>query len=206
MITIVGIDPGITGGISVLRLNDLNQDTHSFIECHPMPTYKVHTGKIKRKTNKEKVLTRINARALAETLSVLNNPVVILEDVHSLPLTSSAAKFSFGHGLGTIEGVLGSLGLSYNMVTPENWQSAVWAEFDKVINLVPRKFTKGPNKGKTIAHKKVDTKATSLNAAQRIFPLTDFLPTKRSRKPSDGMYDSALIAEYGRVALLNGLI
>ncbi len=43
-----------------------------------------------------------------------------------------------------------------------------------------------------------DTKQRSVIAAQRLFPGVSLLPTERSRKPSDGLSDALLIAEFGR--------
>lgn len=43
---------------------------------------------------------------------------------------------------------------------------------------------------------KVDTKATSLLAAKRLFPNETFLATARSKVPHDGIVDAVLIGEY----------
>jgi hypothetical protein len=41
-------------------------------------------------------------------------------------------------------------------------------------------------------------KEYALKAVREIFPDVKFHATKRSKVPHDGMYESALIAEYGR--------
>jgi len=41
-------------------------------------------------------------------------------------------------------------------------------------------------------------KSASIAVAQRLWPSVSLFPTERSRKPSDGMAEAALIAEYGR--------
>jgi hypothetical protein len=43
-----------------------------------------------------------------------------------------------------------------------------------------------------------DTKQRSVIAAQRLFPNVSLLPTPRCKKPSDGIADALLIAEWGR--------
>jgi hypothetical protein len=43
---------------------------------------------------------------------------------------------------------------------------------------------------------KIDTKATSLIAAKRLFPEEKFLATSRSKVPHDGIVDAVLIGEY----------
>ena len=107
-----------------------------------------------------------------------------IEDVHSLFGMSAKSNFSFGFIKGLKIGFLEVLGYEYELVTPKNWQKRVWIDSD----IVP----KATGKGK-------DTKATSLNAAKRIFPLVDFRKSDRAKIPHDGIFDSALIAEYIRI-------
>lgn len=109
--------------------------------------------------------------------------ILIIEDVHSLFGMSAKSNFSFGHIKGFKEGVSIALGIEYHLVTPKVWQRVVWEEQDIVLN----------DKGKR------DTKATSLRAAQRIFPDVDFRKSERARVPHDGIVDAALMAEYCRI-------
>jgi len=46
--------------------------------------------------------------------------------------------------------------------------------------------------------KRIDTKATSINAARRLFPEVDLRKSERSKKPDDNKVDSMLMAEYAR--------
>ena len=52
--------------------------------------------------------------------------------------------------------------------------------------------------GKEINRKETDTKATSINAAQRLFPSVDFRRNEQCRKIDDNKVDALLMAEYGR--------
>lgn len=105
-----------------------------------------------------------------------------LEDVHSIYGMSAKSNFNFGF----IKGFKVSQAISHNfiyeLVPPKTWQKEIWTNSDKVYK----------------GNKRIDTKATSLLAAKRLFPKEAFLATARSSKPHDGLVDAALIAEYSR--------
>lgn len=113
----------------------------------------------------------------------------VIEDVHSLFGMSAGSNFNFGHIKGFKEGVLKTLGIQYELVPPKMWQKVMWEEGDVVLK--ENKRTK-------------DTKATSLNAAIRLWPNEDFRKTSRSKVPHDGIIDAALMAEYCRTMEQNG--
>lgn len=104
-------------------------------------------------------------------------------------VVESAQKFSAGtnaltstwFGFGRITALLELHKIRHEIIaSPATWQKMFWTR---------PKLPKGV---------KFDTKEASIVAAQRLFPEHDFLATKRSKKPSDGLTDAALIAEYGR--------
>ena len=114
-------------------------------------------------------------------------------DNYDIPLVTvvieSAQKFSAGtnaltstwFGFGRITALLELQKIRHEIVSsPATWQKTFWTK---------PKMPKG---------KKFDTKEASIVAAKRLFPTHDFIPTSRSKKPSDGLTDAALIAEYGR--------
>lgn len=106
-----------------------------------------------------------------------------VEDVHSIYGMSAKSNFRFGW----IKGAKETLARDYfgvcNLVTPKVWQKDIWRDEDVVLN------SKG---GK-------DTKATSLKAAERLWPGHDFTRSARATKPHDGLVDAALIALYGYI-------
>jgi crossover junction endodeoxyribonuclease RuvC len=104
---ILGIDPGQTGAISVLR-NGL--PTHVF----DMPVM----GRI-RGGGQE-----INAYELAKILSVFADSVALatLESVSAMPGQGVSSMFRFGESFGAVKGVLGALEIPYNLVTPQRWK------------------------------------------------------------------------------------
>jgi len=104
-----------------------------------------------------------------------------LEQVHAMHKCSAGATFKFGRVFGVLEGMLAALEMPYTLIQPKKWQKPIHEGCE------------------------ADTaKGRSLNAAARMFPMHDFLPTARCYKPHDGMIDAALIAEYGR-RCLNGV-
>lgn len=95
-----------------------------------------------------------------------------LEKVGAMPKQGIASTWKFAEGYGLIQGVLKAFGIPYQTVPPQTWKK----EF-------------------SLLHQ---DKSKSIETAMRLFPDTNFMPTERSRKPSDGMCESALMCEYAR--------
>ena len=95
-----------------------------------------------------------------------------LEKVGAMPGQGTVSMFNFGMGFGFIQGVLTAFEIPYQLIPPQTWKK----EF-------------------SLLHQ---DKSRSVETAQRLFPNVNFLPTERSRKPSDGMCEAALLAEYAR--------
>ena len=100
---IVGIDPGISGGIACLSPDGA--------EAEPMPL----------------VGTEIDAGYLADWLITRSPALVVVEKVGAMPGNGSVSMFKFGTGFGQILGVLEALKLSHYRVTPQAWKKAVLA-------------------------------------------------------------------------------
>lgn len=112
-----------------------------------------------------------------------NDIHVVVEDVHAIFGASAKATFNFGWSLGILEGVLSGIGIAYTKVAPKVWQKEMWQG-------VPTIYKAGK--------KTVDTKATSLLAAKRLFPNEDLRKSYRATLPHDGIVDALLMAEYCR--------
>ena len=119
--------------------------------------------------------------------------VAIMEEVHAIFGSSAKATFSFGEIFGLLKGLLIANTIPYHLIPPKTWQKEIWANPDMVVV-----YKQVVVKGKATTRKEVNTKATSLNAALRLFPDVDFRKTERCKKPDDNKVDSLLIAEYGR--------
>ncbi len=129
---------------------------------------------------------------LDETLG--QSVAVVIEDVHALYGSSAEGTFNFGYIKGFLVGLLVAHKIPYTLVQPKEWQSGIWTNADMVVahKKVARKD------GKEITRKETDAKATSINAAQRLFPTVDFRKNERCSRIDDNKVDALLMAEYGR--------
>jgi crossover junction endodeoxyribonuclease RuvC len=101
---VFGIDPGATGAIVLLEDDEP-------IEWMIMPTYKVGSA------------TRVNASELTNFLDQGKYvDHVYVEQVGAMPGQGVTSMFNFGHSCGTVMGVIGALGYSHTMVTPQKWK------------------------------------------------------------------------------------
>lgn len=94
-----------------------------------------------------------------------------LEKVGAMPGQGVVSMFNFGHNLGFIEGLLKANEISYQLVPPQTWKKEFSLSSDK---------------------------AKSIDVCKKLFPKVNLLPTERSRKPSDGIAEAVLMAEYAR--------
>lgn len=99
------------------------------------------------------------------------NVKAFVERVGARPGQGVVSMFHFGKSAGFIEGVLTAKDIAYDLVTPQKWK---------------RHFSLGSDKGQ------------SIEIAQKLFPNVSLMATPKSKKPSDGMAEALLIAQYGR--------
>ena len=116
-----------------------------------------------------------------------------MEEVHALHQSAAKATFSFGEIFGLLKGLLIANNIPYHLIPSKTWQKDIWTNADVVVT-----YKNVVDKRKTSVRKEINTKATSLKAAIRMFPTIDFRKTVRCKKPDDNKVDSLLIAEYGR--------
>ena len=96
---ILGIDPGVTGAIAVLR----PEWEYSHV-VEDMPS---------------------NPRDLWEMLKPWTMCHAIVEQAQAMPKQGVSSTFKTGYGYGVIIGVLASLGIPYETVTPSVWKRAM---------------------------------------------------------------------------------
>ena len=111
MSIVIGIDPGLRGGIAVLRDGEEPW-------VMPMPALKYSPT---RRIVDAGELARMFVRIVG-TFAQAPNAHAFLEQVHAMPKQGVSSSFSFGRSLGVIEGVLATLGIPYTLVTPQRWQ------------------------------------------------------------------------------------
>jgi len=151
--TILGIDPGASGGIAFFSMQ------RGLLSIFDMPTVEVKRGgKNKREVSAAMLNAIIGARDI---------DAAFVEKVGAMPGQGVSSMFQFGRSVGMIEGVLATLEIPTNYVTPQGWQKAVGARGGK--------------------------DASRARAAE-LFPA---YAANFTRKKDDGRADAALIAWYG---------
>lgn len=108
--TVIGIDPGLDGGLVALIPN---QPPSLCV----MPSFR-------RKTGRE-----IDELRVVHWLSdFVATPVhVCIEAVHAMPNQGVRSMFTFGTGWGQIRGICAGLRLPYELVRPQEWQRGMLA-------------------------------------------------------------------------------
>lgn len=148
----VGIDPGKKGGICIM---DLSGEV-IFLEA---------MGE--------------NIKCFSDTMKEFKHrdAITFLEKGQVMGVGEGVVgMFNYGHHCGSLEGVLTSLDMKYELITPQAWC--------KVMHEGVRPM---PN-----------VKAKSKIVVQELFPDIDLKRTPRCTTIHDGMMDALLITEYGR--------
>jgi crossover junction endodeoxyribonuclease RuvC len=104
-------------------------------------------------------------------LSETYTVICCVEKVGAMPGQGVVSMFNFGHNFGFIEGLLRAYSVPYQLVPPQTWK---------------KEFSLSSEKAK------------SIEVCQKLFPNVNLLATARSRKPSDGIAEAVLMAEYAR--------
>ena len=106
---IFGIDPGISGAISIL-------ENKKVIEVHDTPTM-IDGKKNKRQLNGAQITSIIKNK-----LSNNKEVVVIVEHVNAMPGQGVTSMFNFGQSFGVIKGICAALSLPIYFVRPVKWK------------------------------------------------------------------------------------
>ena len=128
---IIGIDPGLSGGIAIL--DDLK--IFDIFDMPIMPEGK----KNKNQLNSAQLVNIINKHVLRK-----ENTFVIVEQVSAMPGQGVTSMFNFGQTFGSIKGICAALGLPIFYVRPAKWKkhfelinSSKDASRTKVIEMYP---------------------------------------------------------------------
>ena len=106
---IFGIDPGVSGAISVL-------ENKKVIEVFDMPTM-IDGKKSKRQVNGAQV-----SNIFKERLKDDKEIVVVVEHVNAMPGQGVTSMFNFGQSFGVIKGISSALSLPIYFVRPMKWK------------------------------------------------------------------------------------
>ncbi len=106
---IIGIDPGITGAISVL-------ENKKIIDVYDTPTM------IDGKKNKKQVNGSQVTNIIKERINNDKEVVVVVEQVNAMPGQGVTSMFNFGQSFGVIKGICSALSLPIYFVRPNKWK------------------------------------------------------------------------------------
>ena len=127
---IIGIDPGLSGGIAVL-------DDLEIFDIFDMPIMS-EGKKNKNQLNSAQLVSIIKKHVVSGKTSV------IVEQVSAMPGQGVTSMFNFGQTFGSIKGICAALGLPIFYVRPAKWKkhfelinSSKDASRTKVIEMYP---------------------------------------------------------------------
>ena len=128
---IIGIDPGLSGGIAIL-------DDLKIYDIFDMPIMS-EGKKNKNQLNSAQLVNILNKHVLKK-----ENTFVIVEQVSAMPGQGVTSMFNFGQTFGAIKGICAALGLPIFYVRPAKWKkhfelinSSKDASRTKVIEMYP---------------------------------------------------------------------
>ena len=106
---IVGIDPGLNGGITVLSKKGKLMGSYVM----PIVVYK------KKKD--------LDINALCRLFLIINPEVVVIEKQQAMPGQGVSSMFKIGKGYGILLGLCAGLKINTELVSPKAWQKVMFA-------------------------------------------------------------------------------
>lgn len=148
MIT-VGVDPGLSGAIGVLR-------DGAFVAVEDMPTVLKGAGTVKNEVSPEALLS-----ILRERVPPVDSVAAAIERVSSRPGEGVASSFSLGDSFGVARAVLSVARVQVHYVTPAAWKKHLKLSSDKELSraMAIRLF---PQAAYSLRFKKHDGRAEAL--------------------------------------------
>jgi crossover junction endodeoxyribonuclease RuvC len=128
---IIGIDPGLSGGIAILEDNKVK-------EMFDMPV--MSDGK----KNKRQLNSALLAQLVKDNIKDIDDSIMVVEQVNAMPGQGVTSMFNFGQTFGAIKGICAALNLPIFFVRPAKWKkhfelinSSKDASRTKVIEMYP---------------------------------------------------------------------
>ena len=106
---IIGIDPGISGAISII-------ENKKILEVYDTPTM------IDGKKNKKQINSAQVTNIIKERLNSGKEVIVVVEQVNAMPGQGVTSMFNFGQSFGVIKGICAALSLPIYFVRPTKWK------------------------------------------------------------------------------------
>ena len=107
---IIGIDPGVSGAISVL-------ENKKVLDIFEMPTM------IDGKKNKKQVNGSQVTNIIKQKLNLNKEVIIVVEHVNAMPGQGVTSMFNFGQSFGVIKGIASALSLPIYFVRPAKWKN-----------------------------------------------------------------------------------
>jgi crossover junction endodeoxyribonuclease RuvC len=166
----VGIDPGLSGSIAVLRSQGViaNYPLGWSVDFYDTPTLEIKSGKSIKRV--------IDANGATNVLKSIGPSCVIIEKVWAMTKGAGGASmgstsaFNFGMGFGIWLGIIAALQIPHEQVAPVTWKKRMMPDMEK-------------------------EKDASRVKAMQLFPwIAESLKLKKHHNRADAL----LLAEYGR--------
>lgn len=126
MTCVIGIDPGLEGGMAVYDVV-----AKKLVEVRPLPVVDEGSGRYKD--------NNVDAHAFAEMIAVAveayDVQLVVIEKVHSSPQMGVASAFKFGDNYGIVRMASMIYAPRVEFVTPQRWKARMMLSFDKKQSL-----------------------------------------------------------------------
>ena len=106
---IIGIDPGLSGGIAIFENNKVK-------EMFDMPV--MPDGK----KNKRQLNNAFLVQIVKDNIEDIEDTVVVVEQVNAMPGQGVTSMFNFGQTFGAIKGISAALELPIFFVRPAKWK------------------------------------------------------------------------------------
>lgn len=111
MTYVIGIDPGLSGGVAILNPDKSLYDLYDMPSC-PKSASKNWVNADKLNSIIENIISEPDCKEV----------IAIVEDVHAMPGQGVTSMFTFGEGLGCIRGVLVANAIPIVWITPQKWK------------------------------------------------------------------------------------
>lgn len=117
---IAGVDPGLSGAVSVFRPHDSLP-----VQVIDMPTHEITINRKKKR--------RLDLSALARFVDLYAKDIalVVIENVNALPAQGVTSVFNFGYATGAITGIFAANFVPMHSVVPSVWKRELNLSADK---------------------------------------------------------------------------
>lgn len=112
---IIGVDPGCSGALVMLDA------VGKYISHLEMPTIKVGT---KTRVNGAAIAGWIRSELELQAYHHMSLVHAFIEQVGAMPKQGTASMFTFGHAVGTVQGVMAGAGIACTQITPQAWKKS----------------------------------------------------------------------------------